>query len=53
MFPADVKSTLKLFTAISSWPIGVLMMRDRPDSRCAESSDRSTSHPVEKTPIFG
>jgi hypothetical protein len=43
MFPADVKSTSKVFSsAISSWPIGVLMIRNRPLSRCAASSDRST-----------
>jgi hypothetical protein len=30
MFPADVKSTSnELSSAISSWPIGVLMMRRR------------------------
>jgi hypothetical protein len=30
MFPADVKSTSKLFNStISSWPIGVLMIRNR------------------------
>jgi hypothetical protein len=36
MFPADVKSTSKLFSsAISSCPIGVLMMRSRLLLSCA------------------
>jgi hypothetical protein len=52
MFPADVKSTSKLFSsAISSCPIGVLMMRSLPDSRCAATSHRSTSRRhVDKIP---
>ena len=42
MFPADVTSTSKRFSSeISSWPIGVLMVRSRPLSMCAASSESS------------